>query len=258
MIGQRVLAMTPFGGYSEMVCVPLALIAGIPDTVSDEAAAALPVNFLTAHHMLVRLGNLQASDTVLVHGAAGGVGIAAVQLSSMRGATVLGTASASKHRFLASLGVEAFDYREAGWPDRVRAATGGRGIDIALDPIGGRSFRTTYRLLAPGGRLFCFGVSAMAPSERPRIVPALRTLVTMPRFHPIRLMNDNRAVIGINLGRLWSEPDLLRPQLRALVEHARDEEIAPLVDSTFSFAHAAAAHVRLQTRENVGKVLLHP
>lgn len=258
LVGQRVLAMTRFGGYSDQVCVPAPQAIPTPSGMSDQEAAALPVNYLTAHHMLIRLGHLQEEETVLVHGAAGGVGIAAVQLCGVIGARVIGTASTPKHGFLRTLGVEPVDYRDGGWPDRVRELTNGRGVDLALDPVGGSSFRKSYRLLAPGGRLFCFGASAAAAGERPRLLPVLRALLSMPLFHPIALMNTNRAVFGVNLGHLWDETALVRPQLEALIAHASAGRIRPIVDSTYRFTEAPDAHRRLQSRKSVGKVLLQP
>ncbi len=253
---QRVLAATRFGGYSDCVCVPASQAIAIGAELKDNEAAALPVNYLTAHHMLHWLGNLRAGQTVLLHGAAGGVGIAAVQLCNLAEARVIGTASSSKHDILRSLGVEPLDYHEPDWPARVRELTDGKGVDIALDPIGGSSFRKSYQLLAPTGRLFCYGMSSMAPAENRRLWPVLRSLVTTPRFHAIQLMAGNRGVFGVNLGQLWDARHILEPQLHALVEHANAGRITPMVDSTFAFAEASAAHRRLQSRRNVGKVLL--
>lgn len=257
-IGSRVVSATHFGGYSDTVCLPATHATPLPPTVSDEEAAALPVNYLTAHHMLVYLGAVRPNDIVLVHGAAGGVGQAAVQLCHIVGARVLGTASAPKHEFLRSVGVEPIDYRDSSWPDRVRDLTKGRGVDIALDAIGGRSFKTSFDLLAPAGRLYCYGVSAMVGSERPSLLRALGSLLRTPRFGPIKLMMKNRGVAGVNLGQLLGEPAILRPQFDALMDYAANEQIKPVIDHVYSFDDASAAHMRLHARQNIGKVLLTP
>ncbi|MDT8436468.1 MAG: zinc-binding dehydrogenase [Gemmatimonadota bacterium] len=254
--GRRVAATTPFGGYADVVCLKPDLVFPIPDGVSDDAAAALPVNYLTAWMMLHGMGVVREGDTVLVHGAAGGVGIAAVQLARAAGARVIGTASPGKHDRLREMGVEPVDGRAADWPGRVRALTRERGVDIALDPIGGASFRHSYRLLAPGGRLYCFGVSSMAPGEKRRPLAALASLLRMPRFHPVSLMNDNRSVAGVNLGRLWNETRLLRPALETLLEMAAAGTVRPQVDGAWPLERAAGAHRRLQSRQSVGKILL--
>jgi synaptic vesicle membrane protein VAT-1 len=255
-IGQRVTAVTRFGGYADVVCLPTALVLPIPDGVPDDAAAALPVNYLTAHQMLHRVAAVREGETVLVHGAAGGVGTAAVELCRVIGARVIGTASASKHDALREMGVDPVDSRDGGWPEAVRGLTGGRGVDVALDPVGGSSFRRSYELLAPGGRLVCFGVSAMAPGERRSLPTAVRTLLRMPRFGPVGLMNENRAVAGVNLGRLWGETGMLRPQFESVLRLAAEGRITPVLDRVFPLGEAAAAHRRLQARENVGKILL--
>lgn len=256
--GTRVIATTRFGGYSDVVCVPAAQCVPAPDNLSDAEAAALPVTYLTAHHMLVRLCAVGPRDVVLIHGAAGGVGTAAIQLCRVAGARVIGAASASKHEFLRSEGVEPVDYRRTEWWDDVRRLTDGRGVDIALDPIGGRSFKRSYDLLAPGGRLCCFGASSMSGSERRRLPRVIASLVQMPRFRPITLMNDNRSVAGVNLGRLWDEVDLLRPQLENLARLASQDRIRPVVDRAFPLHRAGDAHRFLQERRNVGKLVLEP
>jgi NADPH:quinone reductase-like Zn-dependent oxidoreductase len=256
--GTRVVSATHFGGYSDTVCVPVANAMPLPPTVTDEEAAALPVNYLTAHHMLVFLGGIRAKDVVLVHGAAGGVGQAAVQLCHIIGARVVGTASAPKHEFLRTVGVDPIDYRDASWPDRVRDLTNGRGVDIALDAVGGRSFKTSYELLAPAGRLFCYGVSTIVGSERPSLLRAVGGLLSMPRFGPVKLMLENRSVTGVNLGRLLDEPAILQPQFEALIDYAANEQIKPVIDRVYTFDDAPAAHRRLHARQNIGKVLLTP
>lgn len=254
--GTRVIATTRFGGYADAVCVPAAQCVRAPGNLDDAEAAGLPVTYLTAHHMLHHMCGVRTGDTVLVHGAAGGVGTAAVQLCAVAGARVIGTASPGKHEHLVSVGVEPVDYRRAEWPAVVRSLTNGRGVDIALDPIGGRSFRRSYDLLAPGGRLCCYGVSSMSGSEKRSWPRVLRSVMRMPRFGPVALMNDNRGVSGVNLGRLWDEQRLLRPQLERLVELAADGRIRPIVDRVFPLEQAAEAHRFLQERRNVGKLVL--
>ena len=254
--GTRVIATTRFSGYSDVVCVPAARCVRTPGNLSDQEGAALPVTYLTAHHMLVRLCGVREGDVVLVHGAAGGVGTAAIQLCHTVGARIIGTASPPKHDFLRSIGVEPVDYRTPEWPEAVRRLTGQRGVDIALDPIGGRSFRQSYELLAPAGRLCCFGVSSMSKAETRSLPRVLASLARMPKFKPVELMNDNRGVVGVNLGRLWDEEALLRPQLERLVALAADGVVRPVVDRAFSFDEAAGAHRCLQQRRNVGKLVL--
>jgi NADPH:quinone reductase-like Zn-dependent oxidoreductase len=223
--------------------------------MSFEEAAAIPVNYLTAVLMLRNFGNVRRGERVLVHAAAGGVGMAAIQLCKIAGAEVIGTASAAKHGVLREAGVtHAIDYRTQDFEAEVKRITGGRGVDIVLDATG--AFRKSYRCLAPLGRLVCFGLSGAATGERPSRLAALSRLVTLPWFHPIKLMNDNKAVIGVNLGHLWGHIDMLRAEMLTLLTDYESGRIKPVVGKTFPLAEAAAAHRYIQERQNVGKVVL--
>src|SRR5689334_23819135 len=164
--GDRVVALTRFGGYADTIAVPAAQVFPMPSAMSFDEAAAVPVNYLTAVLMLRHFANVKAGDRVLVHAAAGGVGMAAIQLCRIAGAEVIGTASASKHGLLREAGVShAIDYRVQDFETEVRRVTGGRGVDIVLDATG--AFRKSYRCLAPLGRLVCFGLSGAATGMTP-------------------------------------------------------------------------------------------
>jgi NADPH:quinone reductase-like Zn-dependent oxidoreductase len=258
-VGDRVLAPTRFQGYAELVVVPAAQAVALPADMSFEAGAAIPVNYLTAILMLEVLGNVRQGDRVLIHGAAGGVGLAAVQLCRIYGAEIIGTASTSKHAALRAAGVaHTIDYRTQDFVAETKRATGGKGADVILDSIGGENLRRSYRALAPLGRLVAFGVSSMAPGTSRRILPALWQLARMPRFGFVRLMNENHGVLGFNLGHLWDEIDRLRAYLIKVLDYARAGHVRPTVAKTFPLAEAAAAHAFIQARANVGKVLLIP
>jgi NADPH:quinone reductase-like Zn-dependent oxidoreductase len=260
-VGERVVAVTRFGGYSDVVTVPAAQVLSIPPNVSVEKAAALPVNYLTAWIMLVWLGNLHPGERVLVHAVAGGVGQAAVQICRWRGGTVIGTASASKHPRLKESGVaHCIDYTTQDFETEIQRITDGQGVDIVLDAVGGRSFTKSYRCLGPLGRLFVFGASSFAPrTTRIRNAPAaVRGFLSLPSYRPISLMNDNRGVFGVNLGHLFDRGELLARMLRDIMRLTADEEFTPVVDRIFPFDRAAEAHAYIQRRKNFGKVLLAP
>ena len=253
--GDRVVATTKFGGQSELAVAPAPSVFPLPATWSFEQGAAFPVVYLTAHHMLVRIAAAQRGETVLVHAAAGGVGLAVAELGRILGLRVLGLASAAKHDVLREYGVEPFDGRDPRWFDAVRRAMPG-GVDIVLDAVGGDSWRRGYRLLAPAGRLVCYGASGLAEGPTRNILKVLWRVVRFPRFGPIGLMNDNRTVAGVNLGHLWNDQALLAPQVQALLAYAREGKVTPRVDRTFPAAEAAAAHRYIHERRNIGKVLL--
>jgi synaptic vesicle membrane protein VAT-1 len=255
--GDRVVALTRFGGYADTVVVPADQAFHFPDDLSDAEAAAVPVNYLTASLALYRMAALAPGETVLVHNAGGGVGIAATQLARLRRATVIGTASAFKHDALRTFGVDhAIDYRHANVADEIRALTHGRGVDVILDPIGGRSFMASYRMLAPLGRLIVFGLSAAAPGERRSVWHAFRAWLSTPRFNPLSLINRNRGVFGLHIGHLWGERRQLAPVMEMLISELRAERLKPVVARTFPLERAADAHRFIQSRQNIGKVVL--
>jgi len=257
--GKDVLAMTRFGGYSDVVCVPAAQVRERPPDMDAESGAALPVNYLTAWQLLHVMGGLRAGDTVLIHSAGGGVGIAAIQLARHAGARTIGTASAGKHDVLKGLGLEhAIDYRSEDFEARVRDLTGGRGVELAIDAVGGDSFKKSYRSLAPTGRLGMFGMSAAATGKTKSWLSFLKAAAQTPwlQFTPLALMNQNKGVFGVNVGHLWGEIDRVGSWLDALLDLWREGAIRPVVAKTFPFPEAAAAHHYIQDRKNIGKVLL--
>lgn len=257
--GERVVALTNFGGYSDVLCVPTKQVFKIPDSLSFEKAATIPVNYLTAWITLIYMGNLRSGETVLIHGIAGGVGQAALQICSLNKATVIGTAGVLKHDRLKQLGVShCIDSRSKNFKSEVMEITGGNGVDMVLDPIGGASYSKSYNCLKLFGRLYMYGVSSLAPRKTRTIPAVLWGLLRMPSFRSIRLMNHNRSVCGINLGRLWKESDKLSSMLDLILDRVQNGDLDPLVDKTFNLEQAALAHGYMQDRKNFGKVLLIP
>lgn len=256
--GDEVVALVRFGGYSTSVNVPAGQVSHVPDTVSLQAAAALPVQWLTAWLMLIKLGNVQAGERALIHSLGGGVGLAALQICQWRGAEVFGTASKGKHERLSGLGADhCIDYRNHDFEEEVMRITSGKGVHIILDAVGGESFKKGYRCLTPMGRLFMFGASATSDGREKRsILQALKVILSMPKFKTLDLINDNKGVFGINLGHLWEQTDILKEMLEEIISHVEDGTFAPVVDKVFPFDEVADAHRYIQDRKNFGKVLL--
>jgi NADPH:quinone reductase-like Zn-dependent oxidoreductase len=251
--GQRVFAGTQFGGYASQVVVSAADVVALPDELSFEQGAAIPVNYGTAWAGLIGYGNLQSGERVLVHSAGGGVGIAATQIAKRAGAEVYGTASPSKHARCEEIGVDqAIDYTQSGWE---------RGLpkfDVILDAVGGKSFHTSYALLRPGGRLVAFGASSLVTGQRRNILSALRTVVRMPRFNMIKQMSESKAVIGLNMLSLWKDRGTLEPWIAPLQGMLDDGTVEPVVAEAFPFERAGEAQSMITERRNVGKVVLTP
>ncbi len=259
--GDRVLALTRFGGYSSHVCVHHDQVIALPENLSFEEGAALPVNYLTAWIMLVHLGNVSAGDKVLIHAAAGGVGLAALQICKWKKAIALGTASKSKHSRLLEMGLaHAIDYRSENFETAVKKVTEGQGVDLVIDAVGGNSLKKDLRLLKPLGRLFCFGASSMATSNKRSLLSVAKLLLQMPRISPIRLMNQNQGVMGVNMGHLWDRRDLLKTMTNQIIDLAAQGIFKPVTakEQCFAFKDADKAHQFIQDRKNFGKVLLIP
>jgi NADPH:quinone reductase-like Zn-dependent oxidoreductase len=251
--GQRVVAGTKFGGYASQVAVPSGDVVPLPDQLTFEQGAAIPVNYATAWAGLIGYGALQPGERVLIHSAGGGVGIAATQIARRSGAEIYGTASPGKHARCRELGVDhPVDYTKEGWE------RGLPGFDVILDAIAGRSFRRSYSLLRPGGRLVAFGASALVSGERRNMLNALGTLARMPRFNLLKQMSESKAVIGLNMLTLWKDRDTLEPWIAPLREMLADGTVDPVVAGAFSFEDAGAAHSMISERRNVGKVVLTP
>lgn len=261
LLGEAVVGMCNFQGYSESICLPWRQVHVLPAGADLVKAAALPVNYLTAWQMIRVMAPVGRGDFVLIHSAAGGVGLAVVQLCRIAGATVLGSASPAKHAFLREQGLDTiFDSRQDRFAALVKEATGGRGADVVLEPRHGRWIKESYASLARCGRLLLFGFSSAARGRRSGRWSALGTLLQVPwlTVNPLRLMNDNTSVGGVNLGRMWGQQERVAGWTQELLELWRTGRIDPVIDSVHPFADAAQAHRRLEERRNVGKVLLVP
>ena len=257
--GDRVLALTRFGGYASRVCVPVSQVFAIPPEMTYAEAAAVPVNYFTASLALERLGNLQRSERILIHNAGGGVGIAAIQLSRAIGATVYGTASAWKHDQLKLLGADSLvDYRTGDWVAEIDRLTAGAGVHVIIDPVGGRNLARDLQVLAPLGRLVAFGLSEPVAGGRRPLLRTLRSVLAMPRPGFITLLNRNWSIAGLNLGHLWGEIERLREVGDAIMDGWSRGTVRPVISAEMRFEEAAAAHRLLEERRNLGKVILVP
>ena len=257
-VGDRVLAMCKFGGYSDVVAVPVNQLVKMPEKMTFEEGAAFPVVYVTAYNMMLFNGNLRPKSTLFIHSAAGGVGLAAIQIAKTRDCVILGTASKSKHDFLKEQGCQHPIDSSGDYVKEARAIVGDKGIDLVLDPVGGKSWTEGYDLLAPCGRLVAFGLSAAATGNKRSLFNAIRQVMSVKKWSPMKLMDDNKTIGGTNMGHLFGRPDLIEEQLVALMAMYERGELKPHVDRTFPFAEAGAAHQYLHDRKAKGKVLLVP
>ena len=257
-VGDRVLGGCRFGGYAEKVVVRAADLLPLPEDWSFEEGAALPVNYATAYAGVARFGALAAGERILIHAAAGGVGIAATQIAKEIGAEIYGTASPSKHEAIRGFGVQhPIDYRAESFVKAVRRTAGEKQpIDLVMDAVGGKSFRQSFSLLRPGGRLVCYGASSFVGGEKRSIPKAIAGVAQTPWFNPMRLMPVSKSVIGLNLLTLWDAKGSLDEYVEPLAKWIESGAVRPVVAEAFPLERGPDAHRFMQERKNVGKVVL--
>ncbi|WP_338603264.1 NADPH:quinone oxidoreductase family protein [Saccharopolyspora sp. SCSIO 74807] len=241
--GQRVAAFPGIGGFAELAAVDAERVFPLPEQVPFDAAAGMPMNYLTVHFALARRGRLRAGETVLVHGASGGVGTAAVQLASVLGARVIAVVSQeSKVEAARSAGAQHVVLAE-GFRDAVAELVGKRGVDLVVDPVGGDRFTDSLRTLRDEGRLLVIGFTAGE----------------IPTVKVNRLLLNNLDVVGVGWGAFCgSRPEYPRQQWQELLPHVESGGLRTLVGSTHPFQDAAHALRELDQRRAAGKVLLRP
>ncbi|MAP79093.1 MAG: alcohol dehydrogenase [Euryarchaeota archaeon] len=255
-VGQKVVAAMRNGGQASFIVSPVERVLPLPEGISLQAAASTPVTYMTAHHMLHHLGHLRPEDKVLIHGGAGGVGTAALQLCKWAGVTqVWATSSKGKHAVLEAYGARPIDRHHEDFEAIIKRETDGKGVDHILDPIGGDHLRRSLSCLAEGGRLYTYGMSSAAPSGKRSLLKALFALRRTPKFDALRLMTRNRSVVGVHMGT-WSNESVMHGQLARIVEGIQAGHLEPIVDCVFEATEIQQAHQYIHEAKNTGKVLL--
>jgi NADPH2:quinone reductase len=244
-VGQDVVAVMPAGSHAELVSVPAGAVWALPDGLSVEEAAAVPIEFATAHDCLFEFGHLQAGETVLVQAGAGGVGLAAIQLAKAAGATVIATASSDERLDrLRDFGLDhPVNYATGDVVASVKGATGGHGADLAVDPVGGRVLEASIAALAYRGRISWVG-RAGRDARPPDVWPLAR---------------KNASLTGVFLGaELFSGADRTRALVADLLARVASGDLRVVLDRRFALADAADAHRYIESRRALGRVLLIP
>ena len=243
--GKRYLASASSGGYAEKATAHKALLAPIPDAVSDEQAVCMLVQGTTAWHILKTMGHLSPGETVVVHAAAGGVGTLAIQLAKMWGAMVIAVTSSDEKAELAkSLGAdEVVDANAADLGKALRAANGGKGVDIVLEMVGGNTFDESMKALGDFGRMITYGMAS-------------RTAPTP--IHPGSLMHGSKTVSGFWLANCFASKEMLGDVIAELFQLVADGKLKPVIGGTYPLNEAAGAHRAMLARETTGKIVLKP
>ena len=241
--GTRVVSLIEAGGYSEYAMSNDSAVIQLPDSVSFHEAVSLPLQGLSAYHILKTMGRLGTGETLLIHAAAGGVGTIAVQLAKIFGAgKIIATASTKEKRQLAlDMGADiAIDYTKDGWEMEVREATGGKGVDVALEMAGGDIFKKTLKCLSAFGRLVVYG-------------NASREAYSM---NPQHLMRRNQSVVGFFLPQIMKHPELLQPSLEELFGYVVTGKLKLTIGGVYPIDNAAEVHQEMNARQTKGKLIL--
>ena len=255
--GDRAMVFSRFASYATHICTSEDMFIPLPDKFSFEEGAAFPVVYITAYMMIYDLGNFRKDDTILIHGAGGGVGTAAIQLAHAIGGKIIGSSSPWKHENLKTMGVNhCIDYRTDNIYQKVMEYTRGKGVDLIIDPIGSKNWKVSYKCLAKMGKLVIFGDQNFVKGKSFSLLASLKEFFSMPKFLPMDLMNRNKSVLGYHLGRLAGSEHKIQQAATALFDLAGDEKIKPVIDRVFPFTEADKAHAYIQDRKNFGKVLL--
>lgn len=257
--GDRVVGVTMFGAQAQYVAVDEGQMLKIPDSLEFEQAAALPVNYLTAYFALHNLGHIRKGERVLIHSCAGGVGTAAAQLALAEGAEIYGTtSSAEKIDYLKKMGVQhPINYQQSDFADIINQKTSGRGVNLVLDSVGGSVFRRSLKLLAPGGRIICYGVTDMMSGGRKKIWRILLKYLTSPKVKVLDLVQHNRCVFGLALNRFIDDKDSIMPTLGKIIELCAKGVIRPYIGKSYSYDKVSEGHAWLESGRGFGKIILN-
>jgi NADPH:quinone reductase len=243
--GDRVFAFLGWGGFASVACAPAASVFRMPESMSFEHGAAFGIVYQTSYFGLVYRAALQPGETLLVHAAAGGVGLAAVQIGRALGARVLATAGSPDKLAVARQhgAAEAYSYRDPDWVEQVKAATDGRGADVIYDPVGGDVFDLSLKCIAFGGRLLVIGFASGA----------------IPNVSANRILLKNIAVVGLHWGAYRQhDPARIPAAMRALFALYESGAVQPVISATYPLRDAARALADIAGRQSIGKVLLIP
>ncbi|MBK9254011.1 MAG: zinc-binding dehydrogenase [Saprospiraceae bacterium] len=253
--GQQVVAMTRFGGYAEYVTTHQSGVAVVPENFDLAAATVLATQACTAYYCAEDCVTLHKGDRVLIQAAAGGVGSILVQIAKHRGCIVYGTASGNKQEFIKSLGVDfAIDYTKEDFYQYINNS--GQQIDVVFDSIGGSVFGKAMKLLAPGGKMVCFGAAEQLESRTNKL-KLISMLWGFGLFSPISLLMQSKSIITVNMLRIADfRQNVFNEVLQAVIEMASSGMITPHVGKLFPAKEIAAAHDFLESRKSIGKVVI--
>lgn len=256
-LGDRVTALTLFGGYAEYALAEKGTTHKIPKTLAPGVAVALATQSCAAYYLSNRLTHIQDNEKVLIHAAAGGVGTALVQLAVHKKCIVYGTCSShEKLEYLKKNGVHhPIDHTKNDFAETIRALVGDKGLDVVFNPIGGKSLKQGYRLLGAGGRLATYGVSSL--NSKKNIFGKLNDLWQFGIYHPVQFLSNSKGMIGMNMLKIAKEkPEKITKVMQEVLQLRQEGILHPHVGGEFSIDQLAQAHRFLESRKSMGKIVV--
>jgi len=254
-IGSKVMGAIRFGAYTTHLNIDHRYVIQLPDDWSFEEGAAFIVQSLTAYYSLIELGNIKQNHTILIHSAAGGVGIYANRIAKKYNAFTIGTiGSESKRNFLINEGYDEIIVRRNNFVKKLQNALEHRKLNLVLESIGGKIFEESFNALAPSGRIIIYGgAQFMSNSSRPNYLKLITKYLFRPKVDPLSLSNVNKSIMGFNLIYLWDRPD----DLRVMAEQILKMDLKrPHIGKVFSFKNLMEALKYFQTGRSIGKVVV--
>ncbi|TVR79697.1 MAG: zinc-binding dehydrogenase [Chitinophagaceae bacterium] len=254
-IGDRVMGVTRFGAYADFLNIDADYVFRLPEDWSFSEGAAFPVQAITAYYALFNLGDLRASDTVLIHSAAGGVGLLANRLAKKAGAYTIGTVSSvEKIELLKKENYDAYIVRDKNFENNLQQAIKGRELNLILECIGGEIFKTGYKLLTPMGRIVVYGAATFAQNlNSPNPLKLLWKYLNRPVLDPLKMMSENKSVMAFNLIWLYDKKAFLKSVFREVVNQNLQQ---PLVGHEFEFKNMMQALELFRSGKTSGKVIV--
>tara|TARA_Y100001970_G_scaffold291001_1_gene426641 strand:+ start:2296 stop:3330 length:1035 start_codon:yes stop_codon:yes gene_type:complete len=257
-IGDKIMCFAPFNSYSSHINVNHQMVMKLPENYNAQEGAAFPVIYVTAYMMMFHLGNLKKNEYFFIQGAGGGVGTAAIQLAKSIGAIVIGSSSGWKHEKLKQLGCDyCIDYNKESAREQIMKYTNNYGVDLIIDPVGGKEWKESYKSLSPMGKLIVYGNQNMVSGNKRSAITMLKEYFSMPKIKPFEMIGSNKAVMGYHLGKLKGAEHKIQIAIDELNEIVKkNDNIKPVISKVFPYTEVAKAHQYIQNRKNFGKVLL--
>jgi len=255
-LGDTVAALPIVGGYAQYLCLPPNELVSVPSGLDPADAVSLVLNYTTAYQMLHRCAHIKSHESILIHGAAGGVGTALLQLGRLTGVGMYGTCSLSKEKIVSELGGKPIDYKSADFVQEIFRLTE-NGVDVVFDGIGTKSLMRSYKTLRTGGRLIGYGFGSMSKNGHHRTHQIVSNVINWINLLALNLIPDRRKVIPYSIQTLKRrKPNWFREDLQILFNLLKHEKIKPIIAARMPLNQAIQAHELVGTGSATGKIVL--